>query len=261
MSKRNNKANKEGDTNLNNDEVPLYSLLIEQIEKNIKKFGSLTAKEIMVPRIDVVSVSTDSNIEEAIQLINEKGHSRIPVWEKNLDNIIGVLYAKDILKHFKDDNLPEIKSLIRHAYFVPESKLIISLLAEFKKEHVHFACVIDEYGGFSGIVTMEDVLEEIVGDIQDEYDQEEDEIKAISENMYIVDSRLPINDFNDFFAFDIPNDDCDTIGGFIFELFGKVPSVREKIKYKNLLEFEVLNIIGNKIKKVKITKLATEEAQ
>lgn len=232
--------------------------LIEQIEKKLKRIDTTTAREIMVPRIDVVSVPSDLDILDIIETINEKGHSRIPVWEKTLDNIIGILYAKDLLKHFKSENPPTIKDLLRKSYFIPESKMIISLLADFKKKHIHIACVVDEYGGFSGIVTMEDILEELIGNIQDEYDHEEEEIKKLSDNIYIVDSRVSINDFNEMFNLQLPNDEVDTVGGFLYELFGKVPTVKEKIIYKDKIEFEIVNIIGNKIKNVKITKVSQE---
>jgi magnesium and cobalt transporter len=212
----------------------------------------------MVPRIDSVAISVDEDLQEVINKINERGHSRIPVWEKTLDNIIGILYAKDLLKFFNVKNPPTIRELLREAYFIPESKMIISLLAEFKKKHVHLACVVDEYGGFSGIVTLEDILEEIVGDIQDEYDKEEEEVIEVSDNVFIVDARLSINDFNEKFGFDIPNDEFDTIGGFLFELFGKVPSIKDSIKYKDEIEFEVVNITRNKIKNVKVTQLMNE---
>jgi CBS domain containing-hemolysin-like protein len=234
------------------------SLLVEHIENKLKFLDSITAKEIMVPRIDCVSIPVDANLIDVIATINEKGHSRIPVWEKTLDNIIGILYAKDLLKFIREENQPTIKELLRPAYFIPETKMIISLLAEFKKKHVHLACVVDEYGGFSGIVTMEDILEEIVGDIQDEYDKEEEDIIQLSDNVFIVDARLSIIDFNDRFGFNIPNDEFDTIGGFLFELFGKVPSIKEKIQYKEKIEFEVTNITGNKIKNVKLTKIFNE---
>ncbi len=250
------KKSKKEKTN-NNDDVHLrgHSILVEQIEKKLKYIDVITAKEIMVPRIDVVTISVDSNPIDVIEIINEKGHSRIPVWEKTLDNIIGVLYAKDLLKYFNKKEVPPLKNIVRETYFIPESKMIVSLLADFKKSHVHFACVVDEYGGFSGIVTMEDILEVIVGDIQDEYDHEEDEIKMMSDNTYIVDSRLSINDFNEQLNLNVPNDEFDTIGGLLYELFGKVPSVKEKVKYDDTLEFEVLNITGNKIKNVKVIKL------
>jgi len=209
----------------------------------------------MVPRIDVVSLPSNSNFFDVMEITNEKGHSRMPVWEKTLDNITGVLYAKDLLKYFNKDYPVTISEIIRSAYFVPESKRIISLLAEFKKQHIHLACVVDEYGGFSGIVTMEDILEEIVGDIQDEYDQEEEEIQAVAGDAYMVDARLSITDFNDQLGFDIPNEDVDTIGGFLFELFGRVPSIREQITYNDDIVFEVITITGNKIKKVKVSKV------
>ncbi len=229
--------------------------LVEHIKKKLKHIESITAKEIMVPRIDVVSLPSNSNFFDVMEITNEKGHSRMPVWEKTLDNITGVLYAKDLLKYFNKDYPVTISEIIRSAYFVPESKRIISLLAEFKKQHIHLACVVDEYGGFSGIVTMEDILEEIVGDIQDEYDQEEEEIQAVAGDAYMVDARLSITDFNDQLGFDIPNEDVDTIGGFLFELFGRVPSIREQITYNDDIVFEVITITGNKIKKVKVSKV------
>lgn len=237
----------------NNVEKEESSPIVAEITNRLNTISPTTAKEIMVPRIDVVSLSLNSSVEEIIATIQEKKHSRIPVWEKTIDDIIGILYAKDLFDYFFSSNIKiDLKKLLREPYFIPESKKILSLLKEFQLKKNHLAVVVDEYGGVSGIVTLEDILEEIVGEIQDEFDEEEDLVNMISENVYIIDSRAYIEDINERLNLKLPTDKSDTIGGFLFDMLGKIPEQDEIIDYHNI-EFKVTSIEGNKINKITLT--------
>ena len=222
--------------------------------KNIFEFSKTTVKEIMTPRTDTVFLDVESSLKDAIQLIIEHGHSRIPVYEEKIDNIQGVIYAKDLLSiaNFEGASL---KKFIREAVFIPETQNIEKLLQQMKKSKFHIAIVIDEYGGVSGIVTLEDILEEIIGEIQDEYDQKENPyFTLIGENTYLVDAGINIDDLAEELNFEFPKEeDYDTIGGFVLYIFGKFPYKGEVIKYKNL-DFKVRDISKRRILKLEITK-------
>jgi magnesium and cobalt transporter len=164
---------------------------------------------------------------------------------------VGVLYVKDLLDFLIKKDPFQIRDVMRKAYFVPESMKLDSLLKEFKHRRVHIAIVVDEYGGVSGIVCMEDIIEEIVGDIQDEFDNEEDDILEIGHNTYLCDARIDIEDLNEYLCKDIPDDKFDTLGGFVFDLFGKIPVRYEKVSYENL-DFIIQAVEGHKIKTVKV---------
>lgn len=223
-----------------------------EISERLSKIESTTVKEIMVPRIDVVSVSINSTFKETIEVIQEHGHSRIPVWDKSVDDIIGILYVKDLLPFFFQEN-PDIdfKKLIRTAYFVPESKKILSLLKEIQVNKNHLAIIVDEYGGVSGIVALEDILEEIVGEIQDEHDNEEEPIIKITDRLYILDSRVYMQDLNENFDLDLPTENFETIGGFVLDLFGRIPEQNESIDFSHV-DFTIAKIDGNRILKIKM---------
>lgn len=220
--------------------------------KNIIDFKDTVVREIMVPRIDVKSSEIDENIKDIVNLVVKNGHSRVPIYEKTIDNVIGILYIKDIVSSLntKFDNL-KIRDILRPAYFVPESKKIIDLLREFQQKKIHLAVVVDEFGGMSGIVSLEDILEEIVGEIQDEYDNEQEPISKLSENCYVIDARLNIEDINERLNTYISSENVDTVGGFVFSLFAKIPSQGEKISYQNL-DFTIEEVIGHKIAKIKL---------
>jgi CBS domain containing-hemolysin-like protein len=220
--------------------------------KGIVELDELTVREVMIPRIDVDFLNCELTLDEFYQTINKNGYSRYPVYEDNYDNVIGVLYAKDLLKKGIRESF-NVKELMRKAYFVPESKHLDDLLRDFKKRKVHIAIAVDEYGGVAGIVCLEDILEVIVGEIQDEFDEdEEEEIRKVGENKYLVDARCSIEDFNEELHLNLNEDDFETLGGFVFELFGRIPLNGEKVIFDNHV-FKVANIEGHKINSIEIT--------
>lgn len=219
---------------------------------------SITAvKEVMVPRIDVEFINVDLTQDELIEKILSFGHSRFPVYSESIDNVIGVLYVKDLIKALSKKQDVDLKSIIRKAYFVPESKRIDSLLREFKRHHLHIAIAIDEYGGIAGIITMEDIIEEIVGDIQDEFDKETAEILTIGDNMWLCDARADLDDLNETLNANLPNEEFDSLGGFVFDLFGKVPVKYEKTSWNNF-DFIVQDMEGHRINQIKVIKKENE---
>ncbi len=219
---------------------------------------SITAvKEVMVPRIDVEFINVDLTQDELIEKILSFGHSRFPVYSESIDNVIGVLYVKDLIKALSKKQDIDLKSIIRKAYFVPESKRIDSLLREFKRHHLHIAIAIDEYGGIAGIITMEDIIEEIVGDIQDEFDKETAEILTIGDNMWLCDARADLDDLNETLNANLPNEEFDSLGGFVFDLFGKVPVKYEKTSWNNF-DFIVQDMEGHRINQIKVIKKENE---
>jgi len=217
----------------------------------IRELSSTSVKEIMVPRIDVVFFSLDAPVQEVLQKIVESGYSRFPVFKDTIDNVVGMLYVKDILMKLVQGQPIRFAEILRKPYFVPESKKLDSLLREMKRRKVHIAVVVDEYGGVSGIVCLEDIIEEVIGDIQDEFDDEKEEILRIGDNAFLCDARINLHDLNEEIGLNLPEEDFDTLGGFVFELFGKIPARYEKVSYKNL-EFVIQEMEGHKIKSVKI---------
>ena len=212
--------------------------------------SELNTKDIMIPRVDLVAIDSDIELKALVKVILDAGHSRVPVYEETIDNIIGILYVKDLIKLIPISDKTKkfsIKKLIHEPFFVPETMPLDELLLEFRVKKLHLAIVVDEYGGLGGIVTLEDILEVIVGDINDEYDTDElPEFEKTGPNSYDVDSRMLISDFNDELNLHIPTDDFDTIGGFVFDLFGRVPEKDESVKYENI-SFKIKEISGIKI--------------
>ena len=225
--------------------------------EGVEGLSSTTVKEVMIPRIDVDFISSDCKKEELIEKIITSGHSRFPVYSESTDNVVGVLYIKDLLKSIANNEEIDILKIIRKPYFVPESKIIHSLLREFKRRHLHIAIAIDEYGGISGIVTMEDIIEEIVGDIQDEFDKENEDIIFINENTWLCDARINLSDLYETIETQFPEEDFDSLGGFVFDLFGKVPVKFEKVCWNNF-EFIIQAMDGHRINLVKIIKNVEE---
>ncbi|UCB47560.1 MAG: HlyC/CorC family transporter [Spirochaetota bacterium] len=221
--------------------------------KGVFGLGETQVKAIMIPRTDVVAISIEDTFEDIVKIVMKSGHSRIPVYEERIDNVIGFLHAKDLLPNLaKATNNIDIRKLLRPVMFVPEGKMIDDLLKEFLQKKMHIAVVVDEYGGMAGIVSLENILEEIVGEIQDEYDHEEEEIIKVAPNVYICDSRTTISDLNETLRIDLSSEGIDTIGGYVFTLFGKIPKVNERIT-QNGIEFKVENMEGRRIKKIKVT--------
>ena len=205
--------------------------------ESVLSLDETTAEEIMTPRTDLIAIDANDNLTAILETIRDKGHSRIPVYEENVDNIIGLVYAKDLLTEIgKDPAGFNLKEKMREVYFVPETKPLRDLLHEFQNQKLHIAVVLDEYGGTAGIVTIEDILEEVVGEITDEYeDAPEESYKQIDENTYEVGARMYIDEVNDELEIELPDDeDYDTIGGFVFSHLGYIPKVGEKFDYANL---------------------------
>lgn len=194
-----------------------------------------TASSIMIPRTDLTSASIDSTLGELIQLIKSCGHTRIPIYKNSIDEIIGILHAKDLLKLF--GNPPESKitpDILRKTFFVPGSQKISALLRDLKSRKNHMAVATDEYGGTAGLITIEDILEEIVGEIMDEHDHEESLINVVDDNTILVDARLEAEEIEDYFKIELPEGDFESVGGFIINLLGKIPKTGEELTYKNL---------------------------
>ncbi len=213
------------------------------------------AREIMAPRIDIVALDVSETIDDALQLIVAKGFSRIPLYDETIDNIVGIIYAKDLLRCVTESRRPSLRDIARPAYFIPESKRVDELLAELKKSKVHIAIVVDEYGGTAGLVTIEDLLEEIVGEIQDEYDREEAPIERVNETEAILDARVSIDALRELFGFEMEDEDYDTVGGFVYHHLGKVPVAGDEVRVDGLT-LRVLSVLGRRIKKVRATKVS-----
>src|SRR5579863_1395674 len=223
--------------------------------RSIFEFADTTVREVMIPRIDMVTLESDATVDEAIDLAMQGGFSRIPVYEESIDNIIGVLYTKDMLRQLREehDTLP-IRDFVRSAYFVPETKKLDDLLREIRQKRVHMVIVVDEYGSVAGLVTIEDLVEEIVGDIQDEYDREENLFEQVNEYEYIVDPKISIDEFNELMDADLGDEDYDTLGGFLYAQLDKIPNVGDTSSYKDLT-FTVLSTRGRRITKVRVERL------
>ena len=223
--------------------------------RGILAMSRQTAREIMSPRIDIVAVSTEASIGDVMKVVNASGFTRIPLYEENIDRIIGVLYAKDLLARLQSGvSSPNLRLLARPPYFVPETKRADELLADLRRDQTHVAIVVDEYGGTAGLVTVEDVLEEIVGEIADEYDTDEIEVEVISEQEAIVDARFAIDDLNELFGAEIENEDFDTVGGFVFSLLGRLAVPGDHVSsMEHALDLEVLTVHGRRIRRVRVT--------
>ena len=231
----------------------LDSLRKEMID-GIITLSESNAKDIMIPRVDMVAVDSGTELKNLVKIIVEAGHSRLPVYDETIDHITGILYAKDLIKLLNEKQKKfHLKKLLHEPFFVPETMPLDELLLEFKVRKLHLAIVVDEYGGVGGIVTMEDILEEIVGEINDEYDIEElPEIEKKGPSTWETDSRMLIADFNDELNLNIPADNFDTIGGFVFDLFGRIPEKDEVVKYENI-SFKIKEIEGTRIIRLTVT--------
>lgn len=219
-------------------------------------FDDILAYEIMTPRTDVFAIDINDPADEYIDELMELRYSRIPVYEDDSDNIIGILYIKDYLIKAREDGFEnvDIKSILRTPYFVPETKNIDSLFFELQKTKQHIAILIDEYGGFCGIVTMEDIIEEVMGDIDDEYDEEEEEIREIGRNLYIVEGSMDIDDLNEELGLNLESEDSETIGGFLIELLGEIPdeeNIGKEIFFENCV-FTIKTVKDRRIEQITI---------
>jgi gliding motility-associated protein GldE len=235
------------------------------ILEGIIRFGGETAKEVMTPRLDMVDLEITSTFKEVLDCVVENGYSRVPVYEDSRDNIKGILYIKDLLPHLKKGEDFQWQSLVRPAYFVPETKMIDDLLRDFQANKIHIAIVVDEFGGTSGIVTMEDIIEEIVGEINDEYDEEERSYVKINDHTYVFEAKTLLSDFYkvlkiDSDIFEDVVGDADTLAGLLLEIKGEFPKLHEKLEYDDFL-FEVLEMDARRILKVKVIISGSKDAE
>jgi gliding motility-associated protein GldE len=231
--------------------------VIEEEEKEmirgVFEFSDTMVREIMTQRTDMNRVDVNKSFSEVIDFVIETGHSRIPVYDKTIDNIIGILYAKDLLMAKSDKKKFDLKKSVRPAYFVPETKNLDDLFREMRTKKVQIAIVLDEYGGTAGLVTLEDLLEEIVGEISDEYDVDEHPVQIIDDDTIVVDAKMPIDEVSDLLKIDLERDGQESIGGLVFSLFDRIPKEFDTITAAGLM-FTVEEMIGKRILKVKIRK-------
>ncbi len=223
-----------------------------QMIYSIFHFGDTLAREIMVPRIDILALEANTTVPEAVQALTLSGHSRVPVYEETIDNVIGLLYAKDLLRASLDNEEPEdIRPFLRPAYFVPESKKVDELLREMQAHSIHLAIVVDEYGGMAGLVTLEDIVEEIVGEIRDEYDQGEELLyQQISPDEYLFHGRIDLDDFNEILGTHLVTDLADTLGGYLYGIIGRVPVGGEQVRVEDW-QLSIEQVSGRRIRKIR----------
>jgi putative hemolysin len=227
-----------------------------QMIYSIFQFGDTLTREIMIPRIDIIALEVGTSLNDAIHTFLESGHSRLPVYENTIDNVIGLLYAKDLLKSSTAKNDPlSLRELLRPAYFVPETKKVDELLAEMQSQRIHMGIVVDEYGGVAGLVTLEDIVEEIVGEIRDEYDStiEEAIYQELSENEYIFQGRIDLDDFNEIMNSELSKDESDTLAGYLYDHMGQVPQGGESIQVDSLT-FTIEQVSGRRIRRIRVVR-------
>jgi len=237
-----------------------FSAERRQMIRGVHELSETVVKELMVPRIDVFFLPAEAELADIVEKAADCGHSRIPVYRDTIDNVIGVLYVKDLLRAAMEKKPLKAEALVRKPYFVPESKRIDSLLREMKRRHVHIAIAVDEYGGTSGIICFEDILEVIVGEIQDEFDDEREDIIPVGAGAWICDGRVNVDDLNEALGVSLPSEEIDTLGGLVFDLFGKIPVKYEKMSRDNI-DFIIQDMDGHKINTVKVVIRERGEAQ
>jgi len=232
-----------------------------QMIYSIFQFGDTLAREIMVPRMEMLAFEVTTSLSQAAGAFTQSGHSRVPVYEGNIDNIIGLLYAKDLLHVMQNGRRRAgIRELLRPAYFVPDIKKADTLLTEMQAQRIHMAIVVDEYGGVAGLVTLEDIIEEIIGEIQDEYDLSEEEPVQQDGADYLFLGRVHLDDFNEVMDSNIPKVESDTLAGFLYDHFGRVPQDGESLQTDGLL-LTIEQVIGRRIRRVRARKLSTLEEE
>jgi putative hemolysin len=227
--------------------------------RGVMELEFTAVREVMVPRPDIVAISADSSFDDVAHMLVDKGFSRLPVYDGDIDHIIGIVHAREVLRHLlKNGSHPRLRDIARPANAVPESKKIHELLSEMKEQQISISVVIDEYGGTAGIVTVEDLVEEIVGEIRDEYDIEEHPIERLNDDEAIVDGRVSIDEVNEMFEAQIKKEDFDSVGGFIVNELGRMPNIGDTVRF-NGISLKVLSVTGRRIKKVQVTRIGHED--
>jgi putative hemolysin len=226
----------------------------QQMIDKVFVFGDKEVADVMVPRPEVVAVSVSLPPQEALRAVLDSPYTRYPVYRESIDDILGVLHVRDLFTSVHDRGIANVnlEDIVRPPYIVPETKDLVSLLHEFRRTNNHFAVVVDEYGGMAGICTLEDLLEEIVGEIEDEFDVAEEQIEQVDEDTYRVDGMFPIDEFNERFGTELPDDDYHTLGGFVFGQLGRAPEPGDDVQYDGM-RFDVVDVEGNRIEKIAVT--------
>jgi putative hemolysin len=237
--------------------------LIEHEERamieGVIAFGDTLVREIMVPRVDIVGLEQGATLGAALDMVSASGHSRIPVYDETLDSVIGMIYAKDLIPALRKGGLElTIRELMRPPHFVPETMKVNALLEDLQRRKVHMAIIVDEYGGTAGLATIEDLIEQIVGEIQDEYDIGDPSVQPVGPNQYIVDARVPIEDINDLLDLELQAEHVERIGGLVYERLGRVPRVGDELRIDDAL-LTVLAVKGVRAQKLRIVRVAREE--
>ena len=228
-----------------------------EIIENVIEFGTTTVREIMTSRVNIVAISTDNSLNEVLQLIRKKGLSRMPIYENDLDNILGVIHSKDVLPYINSDierTTINWRTIARKALFVPSTKKVDDLLRDFQQEKTHIAIVVDEYGGTEGLITLDDILEEIVGEISDEYDDVEESLYTkFKSGVYIFDAKIDLDDMEDILNIDLTaeDDEYETLGGLVYHLTERIPNVGERVYYNNM-ELTIHSVNNNRVKKLRV---------
>lgn len=228
-----------------------------EIIENVIEFGNTTVREIMTSRVNIVAISVESTLDEVLSLIREKGLSRMPIYDNDFDNILGVIHSKDVLPYINSDierTTINWRTIARKALFIPSTKKLDDLLRDFQQEKTHIAIVVDEYGGTEGLITLDDILEEIVGDISDEYDDmEEDLYTRFKNGVYIFDAKIDLDDMEEILGCELTSDDDDfeTLGGLVYHLTERIPNVGERVYYKNL-ELTIHSVENNRVRKLRV---------
>jgi CBS domain containing-hemolysin-like protein len=231
----------------------------QELISSIFEFSNTTAKEIMIPRPDVVAIADTTARDVLIRIVTEEGYSRMPVYKDSIDNIIGIMYTKDLINLLEHRDLIVLHDIIRPAHFVPDQIKISKLMRDMQERKISMAIVVDEFGGTEGIITMEDILEEIVGEIHDEYDEVLKDIEQVADGSALVNARIGIDDFNEKFGVEVPEDpEYETLNGFLYKITGRIPEVHEEVKYGNL-HFTVMKKSQRRIRQVKVRKLRASE--
>ncbi len=226
---------------------------------SIIEFGDTVAREVMVPRVDMICVEADDPIEAVLEVVRTHAHSRVPVYHDTVDQIVGLVHVKDLLSGFRDGRLEgTVRDFTRPAYFVPDSKRLDELFREMRRKQVHMAIAVDEYGGTAGLVTIEDLLEEIVGPIRDEYDKEDAPVTVLSDGVALVDGRLHLEEVNAALDLDLPVGEVDSLGGFVYSLLGHMPVQGERVTFDRV-ELAVERVEGHRIEQVRITRALPKE--
>lgn len=226
----------------------------QEMIEGVEQLPEKIVRDVMVPRTDAVCVEDTTPIDEVLSILVESGHSRIPVYSNTIDNIVGILYAKDVLAAMVRQQPLRLDRLMRPPFFVPETKRIDSLLKEFRRRHVHIAIAVDEYGGTAGIICLEDIIEEIVGEIQDEFDSEAEQIVRLDNDTWRCDARVRLEDLNEAATLDLPAEEYDSLAGYVFDLFGRIPEEGEQVE-RDGLRFVVEEMEGHRLKSVRMERM------